>query len=99
MRVNVTDSLYVKFLSRVDDNGQPYKGRIIYSDGISAEVNLDRKRFPTPTETCTAVRSITCSKRRGEMRYANGDTYKGRTKNDLIDATEHIPTSAGTHYR
>ena len=41
IKVKVSDDLYVKFLGKVDDEGNPYKGRIIYSDGISADVNLD----------------------------------------------------------
>ena len=43
IKVNVTDDLYVKFLGQVDENGEPYKGRLIYSDGVSADVNLDRE--------------------------------------------------------
>ena len=42
IKVNVTEDLYVKFLGQVDENGKPYKGRLIYSDGVSADVNLDR---------------------------------------------------------
>lgn len=86
MRVNVTDSLYVKFLGQVDDNGQPYKGRIIYSDGISAEVNLDREEisYSNGDVYCGPLDNL-LKNGEGEMRYANGDTYKGQFKNDLID--------------
>ena len=45
IKVQVTEDLYVKFLGQVDDDGNPYKGRIVYSDGISAEVNLDREEI------------------------------------------------------
>lgn len=75
MRVNVTDSLYVKFLGQVDDNGQPYKGRIIYSDGISAEVNLDRDEisYSNGDVYCGPLDNL-LKNGEGEMRYANGDT-------------------------
>ena len=43
IKVNVTDELYVKFFGKIDDEGEPYKGKIIYSDGVSANVNLDEK--------------------------------------------------------
>ena len=46
--VKVSEEVYVKFLGMVDDEGNPYKGRIIYSDGISAEVNLNGSRSLTP---------------------------------------------------
>ena len=51
--VTISEDVYVKFLGLVDDEGNPYKGRIIYSDGISAEVNLVRKQITTPTGTST----------------------------------------------
>ena len=36
IQVRISDTSYVKFLGMVDDEGYPYKGRIIYSNGISA---------------------------------------------------------------
>ena len=43
VKVRVSPDLYVKFLGKVDEDGEPYRGRLIYSNGISADVNLDRE--------------------------------------------------------
>ena len=47
--VQIADNTYVKFLGTVTDEGYPYKGRIIYSDGISAEVSWKKTGSNIPT--------------------------------------------------
>ena len=80
IKVQVTDELYVKFLGQVDDEGNPYKGRIIYSDGITADVNLDREEISYSNgdiyrgELENLLKNGT-----GTIQYANGDVYEGRT--------------------
>ena len=40
-KVQITDSLYVKFLGKVDEEGAPSRGRIIYSNGSEANLDVD----------------------------------------------------------
>ena len=85
--VKVSDEVYVKFLGLVDDEGDPYKGRIIYSDGISAEVNLERKQITYSNgDIYEGELSANLLKEGyGMILYANGDLYVGNFTHDTID--------------
>ena len=86
IQVRISDTSYVKFLGMVDDEGYPYKGRIIYSDGISAEVNLDRNQIAYSNGDVYEgeLNRNLLKEGRGKMLYANGDVYEGTFVGDLI---------------
>ena len=84
--VKVSDDVYVKFLGLVDDDGSPYKGRIIYSDGISAEVNLERKQITYSNGDIYEgeLNANLLKEGDGKILYANGDVYEGSFARDAI---------------
>ena len=84
-KVRVSDDLYVKFIGKIDENGAPLRGRLRYSNGLSADVNLDREEVSYNNgDIYSGTLDNLLKNGYGVMRFANGDVYEGEYVHDKM---------------
>ncbi|NLM57405.1 MAG: hypothetical protein GX192_08195, partial [Clostridiales bacterium] len=72
------NTVYIKFIGLVDDEGNPYRGKIIYTNGLTADVNLETGKI-TYSNGDVYEGSLKRLEKdgKGKLTYANGDVYEG----------------------
>jgi len=85
MKVKISETSYVKFFGTVDKENKPYKGRILYSDGLSAELNLEFNQISYSNGDLYEGEFENLMKDgEGKITYGNGDVYEGEFDSDCI---------------
>ena len=85
LKKNFDDGSYVKFLGKVDDFGAPVSGKLYYSDGSTAKINI--KDSTVTYSGGTVYRGPLVDLQRngnGTVTFANGDSYTGSFVNDKL---------------
>ncbi|MCR4682602.1 MAG: hypothetical protein K5647_04615 [Clostridiales bacterium] len=96
-RLNGTD---VKFVGKVDKEGKPLSGMIIYPDMSRAKVSYpDGKIEYSSGASYTGGLSVTYERDgEGTMTFANGDRYTGHFTADVIDGKGRYEYASGDVY-
>ena len=87
IRYNYEDG-YVKYFGRVDENGDPLSGTLVYESGVRAKVNLEKTEISYSNGDL--YEGPLKNLRRhgfGRLIYKNGDVYEGEFAEDKISGT------------
>ena len=83
--MNTEDGGTVKFFGRVDSEGDPLTGKLYYSSGVTAEVDMEKNTVVYSNgDTYEGGLSKLRRNGRGKLIYASGDIYEGEFALDQI---------------
>ena len=98
MRYNY-EAGYIKYFGRVDDNGDPLSGTLVYESGVRAKVNLEKSEIVYSNGDLYDG-PLKDLRRHGEGKliYAGGDVYEGSFAEDKIDGYGRYTYANGDVY-
>lgn len=88
LSLETADGGNIKFFGMVDKSGAPKSGKIVYSIGLYADVDVDRDSITYSNgDIYDGEFKGLLKDGKGKMLYANGDTYEGEWSGDMINGT------------
>ena len=91
--------LYIKYIGTVDDLGDPYQGRIVYTNGLTADVDVPKSeiRYSNGDVYWGELNALE-KDGQGKLTYANGDVYEGEFDNGALTGDGKYVYSNGDVY-
>ena len=99
LKKSFDDGSYIKFFGRVDSEGFPVSGRLYYSDGKTAVIDIKTSTVTYSNGSVYEGALINLQRNgKGRMTNANKDVYTGDFVNDRQTGTGTIAYSNGDIY-
>ena len=93
------DGSFIKFFGIVDDNGEPMTGRLYFSSGGTAEVNMEEGKVEYSNgDVYTGALSDMLKNGSGTITFASGDSYTGDFLNDTLTGSGEFKYANGDVY-
>ena len=96
---NTEDGLTIKYFGRVDKDGTLLTGKLYYSDGMTAEVDMQKNSIVYSNGDIYEGGISDLKKNgTGKIIYASGDVYEGEFVNDKLTGTGKYSFANGDVY-
>lgn len=96
---NTEDGLTIKYFGRVDKDGSLLTGKLYYSDGMTAEVDMQKNSIVYSNGDIYEGGISDLKKNgTGKIIYASGDVYEGEFVNDKLTGTGKYSFANGDVY-
>ena len=83
--INTEDGGTIKYFGRVDQDGNPLVGKLYYSNGLTADVDMEKSTVVYSNgDTYEGELSDLMKHGSGKLMLASGDVYEGEFQNDTI---------------
>lgn len=99
LKKSFNDGSYIKFFGKVDKDGYPISGKLYYSDGNRAEIDIKTSTVTYSNGTVYEGMLVNLQKNgNGKIIYSNGDIYVGTFVNDKLTGHGVYTFSNGDTY-
>ena len=99
LKVEYDDGSFIKFFGRVDDHGDPYTGKLYFSTGGTAKVDMESGRVEYSNgDVYEGQMKNLLREGSGKIVFASGDSYTGDFVADKITGSGLFRYSNGDEY-